>query len=769
MADVKTIRDVITRHFPVVKELREPQPLIIDRCIDGHHVLALMPTGSGKSLCYQISGILRGGITVAVFPLVALMDEQAEILTKSGLEVIALHGQIPIDKQWKALLSILADPGRQRFVLISPERLATDGFLEYVMRRLRDHIRLMVIDEAHCVSQWGDDFRPLYKEIPRWLDDVFGASRWPTILCLTATLSTLDLAQVTSDFRIAARNVIKHPVMLRESIRLSVLKVHNEQDKEQQFWNLLASFKGQKTLVYANRKAGNRSVEDLAGRARDQGYAAEYFHADLSGKARQEIIHRFRSGETHVVFATSAFGLGIDIPDIRTVIHFLPPESIEAYYQQVGRAGRDGKPSNATIFYSDKNIEVIRTHFIDRCLPDDQLIQAMYSEISNGSPGLKVFDYFGEETKQMALFMLLRAGLLTWCGRAISRLKDYQPTSLPAPAEFLRIQQSSVTGILPVVMAKLNLSHQQVLGPFYGWLADGLIEPKGSLSKYMILECPTATISDDDVVTVAKIRDHIKSVKHSSLHAFKHLLDSFTTSHDLHSAIGQHLGVIESCKRTYETNVPGLVVRSKSEVIIVNILQQFEISFRYEEPLHAGGEKRLPDFTFGDVENARYWEHLGMLSDAKYRDDWTKKRAWFEQYFPGRLMVTVDGEGQSPCAEALAHAIKAGDPRPFHRSIDWQIAIGQSRPELRTVACLLADSQTPSPDEPLDTMPTEIVDSCGLVIAQAEMIWTRKDRKIALVEEPDPLTLQAFAQQGWTVVAQHDPQVVTSIHSALGI
>ena len=229
---------------------------------------------------------------------------------------------------------------RADFIFLSPDRLATDGFLEFVLRAIRDRIKLVVIDEAHCISQWGHGFRPFYREIPPFLDNVFGADAWPHLLGLTATLGPLDVAQMCEDFGIASEQVIYGDVMLRHEIHLSVVKVADENEKDRLLWKALTEHKGEKVLVYVDRREGKRSTESLCAEAQALGYPAEFFHAELTADAKAEVIQRFKTGQLKIVFATNAFGMGFDIPDIRGVIHYLLPESIEHYYQQIGPPGR---------------------------------------------------------------------------------------------------------------------------------------------------------------------------------------------------------------------------------------------------------------------------------------------------------------------------------------------------------------------------------------------------------------------------------------------
>ena len=184
-------------HFSEVgPEVRPIQRKVIRAILDGHNTLALMPTGSGKSLCYWVAGKALGGITLVISPLTALIDEQSQKLTGHGCRVFTLHSGINTREQYKELTALYQQQERPDFIFLSPERLATDGFLEYVLKSIRKQIKLVVVDEAHCISQWGLDFRPFYKEIPHSLDAIFQETERPTVLCLTATLNPKDREQI---------------------------------------------------------------------------------------------------------------------------------------------------------------------------------------------------------------------------------------------------------------------------------------------------------------------------------------------------------------------------------------------------------------------------------------------------------------------------------------------------------------------------------------------------------------------------------------------
>ena len=290
------IMGIFREHFSTVgSEVRYTQRKIIHSIFQKQNTLGLMPTGSGKSLCYWIAGKGLGGVTLVVFPLTALMDEQALKLREHGCTVYVLHSGIDTRVQFQELISLYKQTTLPDFIFLSPERMATDGFLEFVLRRVRDQINLVVIDEAHCISQWGLDFRPFYKEIPPFLESVFADRPLPTILCLTATINPKDREQICEDFNVKPEHVIEHDILLRSEIHVRVIKVANEDEKDERFWDLLETHREEKVLIYIDRKRGKRSVEEMNRIAQQRGYQSAHFHGEMKVGQKAEVICQFKT------------------------------------------------------------------------------------------------------------------------------------------------------------------------------------------------------------------------------------------------------------------------------------------------------------------------------------------------------------------------------------------------------------------------------------------------------------------------------------------
>lgn len=650
------IDPIFREHFATVgKGVRPTQRRMIESVLAGNNTLGLMPTGSGKSLCYWIAGLASEGVTLVIFPLTALMDEQAQKLAEHGCKVFTLHSGIDTQLQYKELINLYNARETPHFIFLSPERLGTDGFLEFVLQSIRDKIKLVVVDEAHCISQWGLDFRPFYKEIPPFLDTVFGETSWPVVLCLTATLNPKDREQICLDFGIDGRHVIRHDVLLRPEINIRIIKIPDENSKDERFWALLEEHRHEKVLIYQDRKQGKRSVEELCEQATARGFKARHFHGDMTSEKKSEVIHQFRAGEILTVFATSAFGMGIDIPDIRGVVHYMLTESAEQYYQQIGRVGRDGKPSWAVLFYSDKNVSVRQTWFIDKSFPGPEEIQWAFNNLTDNKKGKRTVNYFEEGDKtQSGYHYLVRSSVIKPVCKGIQSLEPLQPArgvSLPA---FEAYRNLTRTGLLVHTATRTGKSEKEILRDIYQWLAEGRLKTVRAPGKCLVIEAFAEALPDEllaqILADVAEKREHRTSL----FRQFVAWLESYSNSTDFHLQIGEYLGIDRFSRNRIHRTLSGDLVRSKSEVIIANILYQSRIPFQYELSLRApDGSHRLPDFTIEWAGTTYYWEHLGMLDVEEYEQEWQGKKRWYERHFPRQLLTTEESTTLSQSVRSL--------------------------------------------------------------------------------------------------------------------
>ena len=340
----KKIQRLLRTVFGVAR-LRTGQQEVIDSVLDGRDTLAIMPTGSGKSLCYQIPASLLPGATVVVSPLISLMKDQLEKLSSLGITAVQLNSSLSRAEEQEAIATIEA--GGKVIIFCTPERLATAEFLALLAARPPS---LVVIDEAHCISQWGHDFRPAYLEIAAALR----ALGRPPVLALTATATPEVVDDIGAQLATRKLHVVNTGIY-RENLRYRVIQVTNAGEKEDEVLRLLRESEGVGIIYAATVKA----VEALTARLQELGESVTCYHGKLPARERKEHQDLFMQGERRIMVATNAFGMGIDKPDTRFVIHLQVPANLEAYYQESGRAGRDGLPADCTLLYfqEDKRLQ----------------------------------------------------------------------------------------------------------------------------------------------------------------------------------------------------------------------------------------------------------------------------------------------------------------------------------------------------------------------------------------------------------------------------
>lgn len=632
-------------HFPKLANkfsLKPFQEKVIANVIENGNTLCIMPTGGGKSLIYWMSGLLLGGITIVISPLIALIDEQTEKIKEQGFEVLTIHGGMDSKKQAKILIDFASGRFNPKFIFVSPEKIATDGLFEYCIIKRRDDISMFAIDEVHCVSQWGISFRPFYKHIPDFISRVFVGEEMPKILALTATLNPKEVGDICNEFKIISANIIRDYLLIRSEISLKVLKFNKEDEKEAKLWDLIKMHRGEKILVFVYRIASERGVEKFSEKAEEKGYKSVCFHGEMSASDKKDIIENYKNNNIDIIFATNAFGMGIDIPDIRTIIHYMIPESVEQYYQEIGRAARDKKSANAYLLYSNRNIDVKRKWFIDGSFPKEDKLNASYKKATRKESGLKTLPYFEDEDIQKCLPYFLDCGIINILCKGFSDFKGITSTS---DNELESLINSTKTRNLITTIKKSAKTAQEIVEKTYECVVDGKAVLSKPLDRRLIIDVKENEIDDDKMNSILDSIEEKRAYKHRLLDYLIFLIDDNISSNELHQEIGRYLGVDRhQLGRIYSTT-KGDLVRSKSEVIIANLLHQNDIKYEYEKKLEYDSGKWIePDFTiiFPDGKDL-YWEHLGMLGIESYDKRWLEKKDIYENHFNGCLVVTYEG------------------------------------------------------------------------------------------------------------------------------
>jgi ATP-dependent DNA helicase RecQ len=401
-----------------VRRFRPGQRELIDAALAGHDALGLLPTGGGKSLTYQIPALFLRRAVVVVSPLLSLVQDQREKAEAARIDVKRLDSTLSTSEEREAVEDIAS--GGSDLIYVTPERLESPEYLALLRER---GVSLLVVDEAHCISQWGHDFRPAYLA----LSEACRALGRPPILALTATATPEVVDDIVRQLGMSEPRVVQTGVD-RPNLFLEVRRTVNRAMKEQALLELLQGAKGP-AIVYC---ATVRKVEELHRWLEAQGQRVARYHGRLKSTDREEMQRQFMCGETRTVVATNAFGLGIDKPDIRLVAHWNFPGSIEAWYQEAGRAGRDGKPARATVLYrlEDKRIQ---SYFLGGKYPDRDESLCVFRAIAGEARSAKAIAEdcgLGEKRVKVIVAQLIGAGAVKRRGRALVKVRDLDAAGL---------------------------------------------------------------------------------------------------------------------------------------------------------------------------------------------------------------------------------------------------------------------------------------------------------------------------------------------------
>jgi ATP-dependent DNA helicase RecQ len=460
---MKSIADALIslrEHFGF-SDFREGQLEVVTAILEGKDAVVVMPTGSGKSLCYQLPAMMLEGATVVVSPLIALMKDQVDALHVRGLPATFINSSIDQKEQGSRINALRR--GEFKLVYVAPERFRSSRFLE-ALQSLR--ISLFAVDEAHCISTWGHDFRPDYLRLKSVIQLLNAGQARLQTLALTATATPYVRSDIIEQLGLVKPNTFVSGFD-RPNLTIDVVHTEKEREKIARIKRLAGMGGGGSGIVYASTR---KAVEQVALSLREQSLGVAAYHAGMGDAARVKAQDDFMSGQAQIIVATNAFGMGIDKPDIRFVAHYQIPGSIEAYYQEIGRAGRDGRPSSCVLLfnYADKN-----THdfFIEGSYPTPELIRDIYSVLV--ATGLKRIELSAAEIAkragarndmavQSSLYLLERAGHIARTSYD-QRSPEEPPPWEAAQRHAAAIANTGAAGVSPARVSRVRRSRDIIM------------------------------------------------------------------------------------------------------------------------------------------------------------------------------------------------------------------------------------------------------------------------------------------------------------------
>ena len=400
---------------------RKGQGELIDNLISGRDVIGIMPTGAGKSVCYQIPSLMLEGVAIVISPLISLMKDQVNSLTEAGIKAAFLNSSLA---QWE-YYDILdrAEQGEYKILYVAPERLSAENFVEFAKHT---EISLVIVDEAHCVSQWGQDFRPSYLKI---VDFINALPKRPAVGAFTATATR----QVRDD--ISGILQLKNPFVVTTGFDRSNLyfEVQQPKDKMAELYRLMERYKNQSGIVYC---ISRKNVEEVCEKLCGAGYDATRYHAGLNDEERRRNQEDFIYDRKRVMVATNAFGMGIDKSNVSFVIHYNMPKNMESYYQEAGRAGRDGSPAECVLLYGKRDVRT-NEFLIDKS-ENSELDEEQSEQIKQlDRERLKLMTYYSTTSDCLRQYMLRYFGERApdHCGNCSNCNAGYEMTDITLAAQ----------------------------------------------------------------------------------------------------------------------------------------------------------------------------------------------------------------------------------------------------------------------------------------------------------------------------------------------
>ncbi|WP_125152321.1 DNA helicase RecQ [Clostridium rectalis] len=385
---LQNAKKILKKYFGY-DEFRKSQEKVIQSILNKEDTVAIMPTGAGKSICYQVPAILLKGVTIVVSPLISLMKDQVDSLKELGVEATYINSSLNDLEIQERLFN--AESGQYTLIYVAPERLESKDFCNSLNSI---HISLVAVDEAHCVSQWGHDFRPSYRRVKEFIERL---DKRPIVGAFTATATEVVQKDILKLLALNNPNVFLTGFD-RPNLSFEVIKGEN---KENFIYDFLENNKGNTGIIYTSTR---KEAQTLYNKISSKGYKASVYHAGLNDKERKKAQEDFSFDNIHIMIATNAFGMGIDKSNVRFVIHYNIPKNMEAYYQEAGRAGRDGEESQCILLFSPKDIQ-IQKYFIDASLMSPDRKNYEYNKLramvdycyTSKCLRAYILEYFGEK------------------------------------------------------------------------------------------------------------------------------------------------------------------------------------------------------------------------------------------------------------------------------------------------------------------------------------------------------------------------------------